>query len=1453
MINFNEFYRKYGLMMNSRLKSPKPLEIRELPKNTNIHFLPVPGEPFLDLSNPYLQKFSLKPIVYTVLNLAEGHHAISVVKRPKELEFRKWVNKNKKRIMLSNRPYATQTNETQLILFNYGQMQEGFKYQQGSKMQRWFQETDPYVSFWKHVGEVANVSMRNNIIFIEIGEGIPSLTALRMATKVGITPREIAIFTNFWKRFILDFWQFAEPSTREKSMLGHIPVSRLNKVTLFFKFRDGKGVLLNLGFFNSWIKGQENQSFLSSINQLDSQKVQLDSLKFFLRLFQINSFGDDESAVEEDQQEQEIQESFFQEEEEDPQDDGPSILDSLHKTIEKKSEAEAFKDEEQDLEEELKLIEKQEEEGLIGQDFSDKLVEDKIAEADIDRTDQDSEGDLDVTPEDPELDTYDVTEGADLTTIYDRFLNPKALGYSTQTHIEDLLAKKAISTADYRKINKQISEMMTIKNPFTNTGKIVDDMVVTEQDVQFDENRKSLVDPINITNESFRGSTVEELDRGYLSKVFKKDIMACMMGVTNMKVMIEDLKTEEEETAEGRYLSITMSVKPIGGKPSTLKHKIPMPDLDGTFKAKGIRYHSRKQVADIPYRKVRGDEVALSTFVSKIFVSRSRAKANNSTEWILKKLANAETDGRKDISRVRPANVYDQYFDAPYTYSTLSEHLKSFDYTHEVFGKVTLDFESRKRYQLLEGSKYNLEELEGKDYVVCGKTHKGLPIVTDKKKNEFHVVVGKGELEPLGNIYKLLNLEQSESPIDFAEINILGKSVPVGLILGRQMGFRNLLKASRVKYRMEVGKNVRTKPDEFKVRFADRSFIFDRSDMVACMLFGGLSKMHKSTKTYVAEEYDKPTVYNVIGEGLGLTQMHLREMDNLSDGFVDPISLRRLKSLGGPLTFEAMLLQSVVDLTTNTSPETQDTDMQQIMGYERFAGAMYREMYKSIRQFRNKNITGRSKIDMSHYQVWQAIMEDSTIKTCEDINPINNLKMHEALTYGGEGGRSRETFNLPARVFNIKAVGVHSEASVDSGDVGYNLYLPWNPNLSSINGFRNSNEKMSYKSGNVLSTSLNLYASVNQNDMKRNGFTSIQNVHTVACAGYEPARIQTGVEGLIGQRTSDLFCKAAAQDGKITKLTKTGLTITYKDGTKEGMRLGRCYGDAEGSTYPHDLITNLKLGDTVKKGETVTYNKDFFTPNPLSPKHSLVKFFTYGNVAFMEVPETHEDSSSLRPHFAEKLLSKKTDPRSYIVRFGQSVHSVLEPGSPVTPDTVLMVIEDEITSGSNVFDKETTSTLARLSRNAPRAGHAGYLDRIEVYYHGDKQDMSKSIRKLADASDERMSNQSTSIDKKTITGKVSADWSVKGQPLALDTCEIVFYITSEKEMGNADKLVFSEQLKSTVGKIETRAIHTESGREVDAIFGGRSVINRITLSVIANGSTMAIMDDCKKRVLEAYF
>lgn len=369
---------------------------------------------------------------------------------------------------------------------------------------------------------------------------------------------------------------------------------------------------------------------------------------------------------------------------------------------------------------------------------------------------------------------------------------------------------------------------------------------------------------------------------------------------------------------------------------------------------------------------------------------------------------------------------------------------------------------------------------------------------------------------------------------------------------------------------------------------------------------------------------------------------------------------------------------------------------------------------------------------------------------------------------------------------------------------------------------------------------------------KRVNFIGIQNRHVVPCASYTQPALRTGYEQVVPYRVGPLFAVMAKKDGKVVSLTKDGVIVEYADGERVGARLGRIYGNASGLTIPHTVASTLKLGDEVKAGDPIAYNTGFFEPDFLNPRYIVWKSTMLVRTVLLESSDTLEDSSAISSKMAQRLSTGATKVRDVFVNFGQVLHNVVEEGTKVNAEDILLIIEDELSARSALLDAESVASLRNLQADAQEAKVKGVVERIEVFYNGDLEDMSESLRKLVKKTDKAMKERALSVGDGPTSGVVPPDFRIGADPLLLDQACIRFYITSEVGMGVGDKAVFCNQMKTVVGRVFGNDIETESGVKIDAVFGARSVGDRIVPSPYIQGTTLVLQEEMSKRAARAY-
>ncbi len=860
----------------------------------------------------------------------------------------------------------------------------------------------------------------------------------------------------------------------------------------------------------------------------------------------------------------------------------------------------------------------------------------------------------------------------------------------------------------------------------------------------------------------------------------------------------------------------------------------------------------------LPIRKVSDSRVALTSYYGKIFVDRCSRKVHNFGRWLsdqIRAIGLDDTDNR--VINLVSGSVFYHDLQLPRIYSTLAKSfievsIKQATQEQTQPEYIRFYFDYAKRHKVLNLPTDNNIEIDGK--LVCGVHSDGSYVVVDDAgiyKVSYSQITGYTYQE-LPSIQSMLGLEDKNIPIDFAEVMVFGVHVPVGIVLGYYLGLSNLVKSLTEPRIVPTGKRVNLQPNEWAMYFEDETWVFDASNKLASMILAGWRDYTRATIQYPAHEFDRKDVYLNILESKQYNSRYTREMDLMKQMFIDPITYRLLVKLKEPTTWVGLLKRSCELLLTDQHPAETDPRYTRIKGYERFAGIVYRELINGLRIHNSKGNKTRYKLDHNPYAVWAAITQDSSKEQVCETNPIQDLKEKEAVTYTGTGGRTARTMSKRTRVYHASELGTISESTVDSSDVGVNIFTSANPQFNCLEGLSDPFEPGKTGAASILSTSALASFGSDHDDAKRVLYAAVQNRHTIACPTYRQSPVRTGYEQIIPHRVSSTYAVTAKKSGKVSGVTADGITIVYDDGSTAGYPLGTQFGKAAGLIVPHTSITTLKQGDTFNIGQPITYNPDFFEPDILNPKQIVWKTAVTVTTALMENNDTLEDSSALSMDAAATMKTSVVNKRSLVVDFSNSIYRMVRPGDSLESGDILCVIDDTGIASSKSLDSEIISTLQALSNQTPLAKHKGVVSRIEVFYHGDKSDMSESLRQLADVSDRELAKRCRAQGKKVFTGSVDTEYRVNNDPLFLDQAVINVYITSEVIASIGDKTIFANQMKTVVGSIFSNDCQTESGVKIDAIFGAKSIDDRIVDSPILIGTTIPLLELIGKKFIEAY-
>lgn len=317
---------------------------------------------------------------------------------------------------------------------------------------------------------------------------------------------------------------------------------------------------------------------------------------------------------------------------------------------------------------------------------------------------------------------------------------------------------------------------------------------------------------------------------------------------------------------------------------------------------------------------------------------------------------------------------------------------------------------------------------------------------------------------------------------------------------------------------------------------------------------------------------------------------------------------------------------------------------------------------------------------------------------------------------------------------------------------------------------------------------------------------------------------------------NDTFAQMAEGDGTVQEITPNYVAIKYKSGAIKKYSLGERIITSTGSKYPQEIVTTaVKVGEKYKKGDCITYNKGFFSVNPLEKNKVDYMSGCLVRTALREAAYTLEDSCAISSELSERLMTTSSEAHPVRVSFDEEIANLVKVGDRVEIGDPLCLIEDSVSSAVGAFDDETRSSLALLSSMSPTSKVAGVVNSIEIHYKGDIDFMAPSLAKLAKSLENKRKAIAKELDTNYIPNEIHGDVRISGQTVGTDEAIVIIHVNHEVPCGIGDKLVFGNQGKSTVGEVLSGNTRTVQGEKIDAIFGAKSFIDRIITSPFKNG------------------
>lgn len=1005
--------------------------------------------------------------------------------------------------------------------------------------------------------------------------------------------------------------------------------------------------------------------------------------------------------------------------------------------------------------------------------------------------------------------------------------------------IENMKANRSISKQKYDRLKKTIEEQPDKDCPYKDMKgqKLRDVLDDNQDDYEAAKKDNTITDNVTVFDKSYNKNTVANLNKDYIKNQYKKDIVRTAYSLQNSNIVINDYEINEIDSILGTIEEHTLKIDALDGSSSTIKINLPKIKENGDVRISSNTYKIRMQKADKPIRKIDFNTVMLSSYYGKVSVVKAKTNYNNVGYWLMNTVV--KLTNTTDIKNLVLLPIKNPDVRLPINYTHFSRFIKSF-----TFKDMNFLFDYAARSSLFKSiTEEKIKEIESNKVVIVGA--KGnTPIVMDFENKLF--LVNSKDFKEIPNMYEMLGIDPSTSPIEFITVKVIKKDIPAVLVLAYYVGLEELLRLLKVTY-SKHDKKVRDihKYNQYLVEFKDTYLLITRDHGQADLILSGLLSMDKVLKEIPLSVMNDKSSFSVLFNKLSIPILYFNEIKLMESMFVDPMTLTLLKQLKEPTNFKGLILKAAELLVDDSYVSSNNIDGVVIKGYERVAGLMYRELVTAVKDHENRTFFSKSKVTVNPFAVMNKITEDSTTVLSDDLNPIASIKQQEDVSMLGAFGRSKEAMSKDTRVMHDSEIGVISEATKDSGEVGITSYLTADPNIANTRGVIEKKREEAWT--NLLSTNSLIAPFALTDDVKRLNFSSIQASHVIPINEMRVPYVRTGYESIIPIKAGEKFAIVAEDSGKVVKVDKTSMKVKYdKKGEKSYKIINWTTKEESEACYTHVMVPNLKEGDKFIKDDTLIYNSSFFEPDIFNRKRVVYKQGNLVTVALMEDSQTHEDSAGISRSLNTRLGTNVTKVKSIVVSATDTILNMVKPGDKLEPTSTLFTITDSIVTNRKM-DAEILRTLENIKSNSPKAKIRGVVDKVVIMYNCELDDVSDSLYDLIKESNRRLKLTNG------YEGRVNAGYSVRGISLTEGQVEIKIYIKAADNMSIGDKAIFCNQMKFTVGDIFESEMTAEDGTPIDAIFALRSINARIVNSPTMIGTTSMVLEKLTDKALEIYF
>lgn len=1041
----------------------------------------------------------------------------------------------------------------------------------------------------------------------------------------------------------------------------------------------------------------------------------------------------------------------------------------------------------------------------------------------------------------------------------------------TKKKINDYLNPGGPRLARINKIKNDMSKLEVDNKPIS---KILED-----SNSKMVENHK--ID-VNIINDDLKQNKFDNFEEGYNKNLLESDLLNILTSFSekDRPLYMISINKEDSSTSTDQLYTYKMVFEDETGKRHHITLDVPK-FVDNKFMhLNGSDKLFINQIIPLPVTKVSKDEVQVSSNYNKIFINRFGKNVSSKVAKFHKFISEADPK----IIRYETGNNIQNNTEYMTTieYDELSSKYNKIELRRN---NITLYFNQEEIQKICESNNltynrnnsipFGIERLENGDLNLIT-----IYVPTDKIEDQ----------SPIDYIINQLSIYQKDIKNQFGKYKaskknmytratIMAKKVPIVLLLSFLTGLEPLLNRMNVNYHFsETRPTEKSLNNETVITFKDGYLVYDNSEFKNALILNGLYDM--PTEEYEFIQFStKDIYYDIFVQMFGRRNIG-SAFENFEQLFIDPITKEILEDYNLPTNFIDLILFANSLLDNNTYDKEGELHNFRLRSNELINAHIYKILTNAYEKYRvTADYKNPTPFSVKRDAVIKDIYESQIMEEYSTLNPIFEIDRMRATSFKGPGGCNVDNaFSIAKRAYNDSMLGVFSQSSPVSSNIGISRVLSLNPNIKSLRGYiepgdKNKLDKLN--ESNMLSgAELLVPFTATHDDPLRVSMASTQSRHTISTKESDRPLFGYGMDKVLPKVISNRFAYKAKDDGIITEINEdlNYMMISYNNGKTDIVDLSHKPALNTGSGFYIDnkLSPIFELGYKFKKDEIIAINKDFFDYD--SYDHDVVyKSGPLARVAVMHGSFVYEDSTIVTKRLSERMSSKITECKEIRLGKNSNIYDIVKLGDEVKVGDPLIIFDESYTDDylNKVLEKmndETKEDLIEAGRTPVKSKINGKILAIKIYYTVDKEELSDSLKSIVSDYEKKINKRlknfkSNGINLKDLTSlnetaekTVPINDKIEGTKMDGNHVLIKFYIETEDKFSVGDKLTFACALKGINQDLiplgQEPYIASDPEEKIDAIMAASGYYARMTNSFALSLALNTLMLGTEKKIKE---